>query len=160
MTVVGREAGFRAMGFIDQIEFWHWFIAAVVLITLEMVVLPAVVFLWMGIATGVVGLLLMLIPGLPFMAQIIIFTVIAVVSLVIHKRYLKNNPPSTDEPTLNRRGEQYVGRTFTLEEAIINGVGKIKVDDSIWKVMGEDMNKGGKVKVVGVDGTVFKVETA
>ncbi len=145
---------------ISDIQFWHWFIAAVVLITLEMVVLPAVFFLWMGIAAGVVGLLLILIPGLPFMAQIVLFTIIAVVSLIIHKRYLKNNPPISDEPTLNRRGEQYVGRMFTLEEAIVNGVGKIKVDDSIWKVMGEDMNEGGKVKVVGVDGTVFKVETA
>ncbi len=148
------------MVWITQIEFWHWFIAAIVLITLEMVVLPAVFFLWMGIAAGVVGLLLMLIPDMPFMAQIIIFTVFAVISLVIHKRYLKNNPPVTDEPTLNRRGEQYVGRVFTLDEAIVNGVGKIKVDDSIWKVMGEDMNEGGKVKVVGVDGTVFKVEAA
>ncbi len=148
------------MGWIDQIEFWHWFIATVVLITLEMVVLPAVFFLWMGIAAGVVGLLLMLMPGLPFMAQIIIFTVLAVVSLVVHKRYLKNNPPSTDEPTLNRRGEQYIGRVFTLEEAIVNGTGKIKVDDSIWKVMGEDKNDGGKVRVTGVDGTVFKVEAA
>ncbi len=148
------------MAWTSQIEFWHWFIAAVVLITLEMVVLPAVFFLWMGIAAGVVGLLLMLMPGLPFMAQIIIFTMFAVISLVIHKRYLKNNPPGTDEPTLNRRGEQYVGRVFTLDESIVNGVGKIKVDDSIWKVMGEDMNEGGKVKVVGVDGTVFKVEAA
>jgi hypothetical protein len=146
------------MAWISEIQFWHWFIAAIVLITLEMVVLPAVFFLWMGIAAGVVGLLLMLIPGLPFMVQIVLFTIIAAVSLIIHKRYLKNNPPISDEPTLNRRGEQYVGRTFTLEEAIVNGVGKIKVDDSIWKVMGEDMDKGGKVKVVGVDGTVFKVE--
>ncbi len=146
------------MDWITQIEFWHWFIAAVVLITLEMVVLPAVFFLWMGIAAGVMGLLLMLIPDLPFMVQIIIFTVLAVVSLAIHRHYLKNNPPATDEPTLNRRGEQYIGRVFTLEEAIVNGAGKIKVDDSIWKVMGEDMRKGDKVKVVGVDGTVFKVE--
>ena len=148
------------MPFIDQIQFWHWLIAAVILITLEMVVLPAVYFLWMGIAAGIVGVLMMAIPGLPFMVQIIVFTVISVVSLVVHKRYLKNNPPQTDEPTLNRRGEQYVGRVFTLEEAIVNGVGKIKVDDSIWKVMGEDMDDGGKVKVIGIDGTVFKVEAA
>ncbi len=148
------------MDLISQIEFWHWFIAAVVLITLEMVVLPAVYFLWMGIAAGVVGFLLMLFPGMPFMAQIFVFTVLSVVSLVIHKRYLKNNPPATDEPTLNRRGEQYVGRTFTLAEAIENGAGKIKVDDSTWKVMGEDMSKGSKVKVIGIDGTVFKVEAA
>jgi len=91
------------MDWISQIEFWHWFIAAIILITLEMVVLPAVFFLWMGIASGVVGLLLMLIPGMPFMAQIIIFAIFSVVSLVIHKRYLKNNPTITDEPTLNRQ---------------------------------------------------------
>jgi len=146
------------MELFTQVQFWHWFIAAVVLITLEMVVLPAVFFLWMGISAGLVGLLLILIPGMPFMAQIIIFTIFAVVSLVVHKRYLKNNPPVTDGPTLNRRGEQYVGRTFTLHEAIVNGSGKIKVDDSTWKVMGDDLGEGNKVKVVGVDGTVFKVE--
>jgi membrane protein implicated in regulation of membrane protease activity len=141
-----------------DIQFWHWFIAAVVLITLEMVVLPAVFFLWMGIAAGIVGLALMLMPGMPMLVQIVIFTVFSVVTLVIHKRYLKNNPPVTDEPTLNRRGEQYVGRTFTLDEAIVNGVGKINVDDSTWKVMGDDLAEGSKVKVIGVDGTVFKVE--
>ena len=143
-----------------DIQFWHWFIAAVVLITLEMVVLPAVFFLWMGIAAGIVGLALMLMPGTPMLIQIVIFTVFSVVTLVIHKRYLKNNPPVTDEPTLNRRGEQYVGRTFTLDESIVNGVGKIKVDDSIWKVMGDDLTEGSKVKVTGVDGTMFKVESA
>ena len=148
------------MDFISEIQFWHWFIAAIILITLEMVVLPAVFFLWMGIAAGVVGMLLMMMPDLSFILQIMLFTVISVISLVIHKRYLKNNPQTTDEPTLNRRGEQYVGRTFTLHEAIVNGVGKIKVDDSTWKVMGDDMSKGAKVKVIGVDATVFKVEAS
>ena len=148
------------MDWLNEIAFWHWLIAAVVLITLEMIVLPAVYFLWMGIAAGIVGLLMLAMPGMPILAQIVIFTVFAVVSLVCHKRYLKKNPPSTDEPNLNRRGEQYVGRTFSLEEAIVNGVGKIKVDDSIWKVMGDDMEEGAKVKVTGVDGTVFKVEAA
>lgn len=148
------------MDLINEIAFWHWLIAAVVLITLEMVVLPAVYFLWMGIAAGIVGMLLLAVPATPFIVQIIVFTAIAVSSLIIHKRYLKNNPPQTDEPTLNRRGEQYVGRVFTLEEPIVNGVGKIKVDDSIWKVMGDDLPDDSKVKVVGVDGTVFKVEAA
>lgn len=146
------------MEWLTELEFWHWFIAAVILITLEMVVLPAVYFLWMGISAGLVGLLMMLVPQLPFMWQIIIFTVVAVAALVVHKRYLKNNPPSTDEPMLNRRGEQYLNRTFTLEEPIVNGTGKVKVDDSIWKVSGEDMDAGSKIKVTGIDGTVFKVE--
>ena len=146
------------MDWLGELQFWHWLIAAIVLITLEMVVLPAVYFLWMGISAGIVGLLLMITPALPFMAQVIIFSVISVVALVIHKRYLKHNPPATDEPALNRRGEQYVGRVFTLDEAIVNGVGRVKVDDSIWKVSGDDMPAGSKVKVTGIDGTVFLVD--
>ena len=48
---------------------------------------------------------------------------------------------------------------FTLEEAIVNGVGKIKVDDSTWRVKGSDMPAGMKVRVMSVEGTIFNVET-
>ena len=53
---------------------------------------------------------------------------------------------------------QYIGRVFTLEEAIINGRGKVRVDDTLWRVEGADLPLGHKVKVVSVDGVVFKVE--
>ncbi|MCK4710234.1 MAG: NfeD family protein, partial [Gammaproteobacteria bacterium] len=65
---------------------------------------------------------------------------------------------ASDHPTLNRRGEQYVGRTFTLDEPIVNGMGKIRVDDSTWKISGNDCDSGSKVKVTGIEGTIFKVE--
>lgn len=148
------------MNVLAEISAWHWLILAVVLICIEMLVIPAAYCLWMGIAAGVVGILMLLVPELSFFLQIVIFTLLSVSTLVVHKRYLKSNPPVSDEPTLNRRGEQYVGRVFNLEEAIINGVGKVKVDDSIWKVTGTDMELGGRVKVTGVDGTVLLVEAA
>ena len=59
---------------------------------------------------------------------------------------------------MNRRGEQYIGRNFTLEHPIVNGVGKIQVDDSIWKIRGEDCAVGTRVRVTGVDGTIMLVE--
>lgn len=65
----------------------------------------------------------------------------------------------TDAPTLNRRGQQYVGRVFTLSEAIVNGVGKIKVDDTLWKVKGKDTEVGKRVRVTEVDGVVLLVES-
>jgi membrane protein implicated in regulation of membrane protease activity len=146
------------MEWLDQIEFWHWLIAAVVMIIIEMV-LPAAYFLWMGISAFVVGLSIYVIPDMPVLIQVIIFGVLSVVCLVLYKRHKKSNPNVNDQPNLNRRGEQYVGRSFTLEEAIVNGVGKIKVDDSTWKVKGSDMPVGMKVRVMSVDGTVFNVET-
>ncbi len=146
------------MEWLNQIEFWYWLIAAVVMIVIEMI-LPAAYFLWMGISAFIVGLLIYAIPSMPLLIQVIIFGVLSVVTLVLYKRHQKLNPIVNDEPNLNRRGEQYVGRTFTLEEAIVNGVGKVKVDDSIWKVKGADMPAGMKVRVMSVDGTVFNVET-
>jgi inner membrane protein len=146
------------MEWLDQIEFWYWLVAAVVMIVIEML-LPAAYFLWMGISAFIVGLLVYVLPTMPLLIQVVIFGVLSVVTLILYKRHQKSNPIINDEPNLNRRGEQYVGRTFTLEEAIVNGVGKVKVDDSIWKVKGSDMPAGMKVRVMSVDGTVFNVET-
>jgi membrane protein implicated in regulation of membrane protease activity len=61
---------------------------------------------------------------------------------------------------LNRRGNQYIGRIFSLSEPIINGVGKVTVDDSTWKVKGPDLPAGTHIKVLGVEGVVFEVESA
>ncbi len=146
------------MEWLDQIEFWHWLIAAVVMIIIEMI-LPAAYFLWMGISAFVVGLLIYAVPSMPVLIQVIIFGVLSVVSLIMYKRHKKANPNVNDQPNLNRRGEQYVGRSFTLEEAIVNGIGKIKVDDSTWRVKGSDMPAGMKVRVMSVEGTIFNVET-
>lgn len=146
------------MEWLNQIEFWYWLIAAVVMIILEMV-LPAAYFLWMGISAFVVGLLLYAMPDMHLLVQIVIFSALSVITLVLYKRYQRANPIVNDEPSLNRRGEQYIGRLFTLDVAIVNGVGKVKVDDSTWKVKGSDMPAGMKVRVVSVDGTVFNVET-
>ena len=146
------------MEWLSEINFWHWLIFAVVLISVEMLLIGSYYLLWLGIAAGVVGALLFLIPSLSFLMQVLIFTVLSVVTLVAYKQYQKNNPVLSDQPKLNRRGEQYIGRVFTLENPIVNGVGKVKVDDSTWRISGEDMAAGTKIKVTAVDGTTFLVE--
>ena len=61
---------------------------------------------------------------------------------------------------LNRRAEQCVGRLYTLEEPIVNGRGRVKVDGVFWKIEGDDLEAGNRVKVVGADGVILKVEGA
>ena len=146
------------MEWVSEINFWHWLIIAVVLISIEMLLVGSFYLLWMGIAAGVVGSIMYFVPTLSLLAQVLIFTVLSVVTLVVYKQYQKNNPVLSDQPNLNRRGEQYVGRVFTLENPIVNGVGKVRVDDSTWKVSGADMAAGTKVKVAAVEGTTFLVE--
>ncbi|MFV2060287.1 MAG: NfeD family protein [Gammaproteobacteria bacterium] len=144
---------------LETLVYWNWWILGIGLIILE-IFAPGAIFMWMGIAAGIVGFILMLFPDITWQVQFIIFSVFSVASIVAWHSYLKKNPTKTDQPTLNRRGQQYVGRTFTLEEAIVNNVGKIKVDDSIWKVEGENCDAGAQIKVVDVDGVVLKVESA
>jgi membrane protein implicated in regulation of membrane protease activity len=55
------------------------------------------------------------------------------------------------------RGQRYVGRVFTLDEPIVNGRGKIRVDDTTWNIEGADLAAGVSVEVTSVDGTILKV---
>ncbi len=141
----------------EEIEFWHWWIAAIVLIVVE-VFAPGTVALWMAISAAAVGVLLLAIPDVTWQIQILVFAVLSVVTVIGWRTYQLRYPTVSDQPTLNRRGEQYVGRTFTLSEAIVNGNGKIHVDDTMWKVEGADLAEGTQVRVTGVVGTALTVE--
>ncbi len=140
-----------------QLDFWHWWILAAALIILE-VFAPGAFFLWLGIAAGIVGAVVFLMPQMAWEYQVLIFSVLSVISIIIWRKYFRQRPADTDQPALNRRGEQYIGRTFTLEEPIHNGIGKIRVDDSTWKIRGENCAVGTRVEVTGVDGTILEVK--
>ncbi|MFK8068057.1 MAG: NfeD family protein [Gammaproteobacteria bacterium] len=146
------------MELVLQLLPWHWLAAGLGLIILEMLI-PTGHTIWLGISALVVGAILWLIPGIDWKLQMLIFAVLSFVSFLIYKRIAGNNPVETDSPDLNRRGERYIGRTFTIEEPIVNGVGKIRVDDSIWRVNGDDQPVGTKVKVVAMNGSTLQVET-
>jgi len=140
----------------SHLNHWHWWIFAVILLVLE-ILTPGTFFMWMGISAIVVGLL-MLIVSIGWETQFLLFAIFSVVSIAVGRAYIKKRPIETDRPNLNRRGAQYVGRTFTLTEPIVNGYGKIRVDDSTWKIEGADIPAGSQVKVVGADGVVLKIE--
>lgn len=141
----------------EQIMYWHWLVVGIVLMGLE-ILDGSGHMIWFGISALLVGLVKYMVPELSWLPQIILFATFTCLSLIAWKTYKKNNPEEDKFPTLNRRGSGYIGRTFTLSEAIVDGEGKVKVDDTIWIVRGEDMAEGSKVKVKDLDGTAFLVE--
>ena len=126
----------------------------------EGILWPFFFFLWLGFAAAAVGFLLLVFPGLPIEAQLALFAVLSMIAVIAWRKYREVHPPESDQPLLNQRGQQYTGRLFTLEHPIVNGIGKVEVDDSTWRVKGPDLPAGTRVRATGVDGVVFVVESA
>lgn len=142
---------------LDSIDFWHWLILAVILIILE-VFAPGAFFLWMGVAAAVVGGILWAMPDISWESQLLIFAIISVVSIALWRIRLNRHPTASEGSNLDSRTDQYIGRVFTLVEPIVDGYGKIHVDDSYWQVSGTDCEKGAKVRVTSTNGLTLKVE--
>ena len=141
----------------DEIIFWHWWVFAIALLIIELFA-PGAFFLWMSVSAVVTGAILFVLPGLSWEYQMFFFSALSLASIVAWRGYLRKHPTETDQPLLNRRSAQYIGRTFTLDEPIVNGQGKIRVDDTLWKVHGKDCPENTRVKVVAVNGVVLEVK--
>ena len=137
---------------------WNWFILAVALLILETVI-PGVHFLWFGIAAVAIGFLA-LVTGLTWQWQVLAFGLISVLTVFWVRKYARPDVTISDQPDLNVRGQQYVGRSLVVEEPIQNGRGKVRVGDSTWVVEGPDAPVGARVTVTGAKGTVLVVERA
>lgn len=136
---------------------WHWLTAAVILIVIEMMV-GTFFLLWVGFAAAATALV-QWIFGVSWQVQMVVFFLLSVVSIFAWHFYKKNNPDIDPMPNLNRRGHQHIGQIFNLSHAIVNGVGKINVNDSTWKVeCEEDLPIDAKVKVIDIKSTILKVK--
>jgi membrane protein implicated in regulation of membrane protease activity len=141
---------------LGPVEFWHWWALGGVLAIVEAFV-PGFVFLWLGIAAGLVGCVLWLWPPLGPDYQVLLFAGLSVASVLGWRRWQQAHPGASEQPNLNRRGAQYVGRQSTLVEPIVNGRGRIRLGDASWAVTGPDLPAGATVEVVGADGVVLQV---
>jgi membrane protein implicated in regulation of membrane protease activity len=90
-----------------------------------------------------------------------LFAALSLVSCFLYWKFVRRalTEPS-EQPLLNRRAAQFIGRRYVLDTAIVNGQGKARVGDSQWLVEGPDLPAGATVEVIGVDGATLKVQPA
>lgn len=135
---------------------WTWWIVAGILFVLELLI-PGVFFLWLGFSAVLVALLV-LVVDVPWQGQIAAFAVLSMVAVAVSRYFFAGARVETDQPNLNRRMLNHVGRRFVLERPIVNGRGSIRIDDTIWTVEGKDAAAGTWIKIVGVEGATFRIE--
>lgn len=133
-----------------------WAALSLLLIALETLA-PGVFLLWLGLAAGVVFAVVLLVPGIPPLWQAVGFIVLSFVSIALYRRFFPKSDEQSDQPLLNRRGEQLVGKVFPLHEAIVNGQGRIKLGDALWTVEGPDLPVNSRVRVVAAQSMILKV---
>ncbi len=148
---------FAEAGFIGWSWGWGWLGVALTLAAIELVT-PITYFLWVSVAALLTAVVVFIAPDLGWQVQALIFSVLAVVSIVLSKKYLVPTQTESEQPHLNRRADQYVGRVVTLSEGIEHGEGKVKIDDSHWQVTGRRMPAGSEVRITGAQGAVLMVE--
>jgi membrane protein implicated in regulation of membrane protease activity len=99
-------------------------------------------------------------PTFDWRYQLLVFAVAAVVASVAWQRWGRRDPTPSDRPDLNLRAQQYVGRRVQLHEDLVNGRGRVHLDDSLWIAetgTNETLTRGRTVEVTGADGATLRV---
>ncbi|HEX8545285.1 MAG TPA: NfeD family protein [Pseudomonas sp.] len=143
--------------FLQNLSFWDWLGLGTVLLILEVFGAGGYL-LWIGVAAAAVGILTFVFPHMPWTAQFLLFALLSVLTAVYWWRRQRSVFRPSDQPGLNMRGQELIGRTFMVHDAIIDGRGKIKVGDGVWIVTGPDTAVGSQVRVIGQDGAILRVE--
>ena len=128
------------------LDAWAWIILGVVLIGLELA--PGVFLLWLGLAAVATGLVdgMAACPGRLRHCSSRPLSVVA----VLVGRALSRPDVSRETSSLNRAARPR--RTdFRARGADHRGEGRIRVDDSSWRVTGPDQPAGAGVRVVRVE---------
>jgi inner membrane protein len=140
---------------VRQLGPWVWIIAGLILLGLELLA-PGVFLVWFGVAALITGLFAFL-TDFGWQTDVLVFVVLAVVAVVIGRRYFSASG-QTEQPLLNQRAVRHVGSVHVLADPIVDGQGRIRIDDTNWRIAGPDLPSGTRVRVTAVDGAVLRVE--
>ena len=111
-------------------------------------------------AAAAVGVLTFILPQMAWEMQFLLFGLFAIATALYWWRRQRSAVRQSDQPHLNLRGQELIGKVFQVHEAIVDGRGKIKVADGVWLAKGPDSPVGARVRVVTQEGTVLTVERA
>ena len=140
-----------------QLGPWIWIIAGLILLGLELLA-PGVFLVWFGIAALITGVFAFL-TDFGWQVDVIVFVVLAVIAVVIGRRYFSGSGQS-EQPLLNQRAVRHVGTTHVLADPIVDGQGRIRIDDTNWRIEGPDLPSGARVRVTAANGAVLTVDRA
>ena len=141
-------------------DVFAWAAFALILFAAEAIA-PGAFMLWLGFAAVAVFLAVLLLPlEVPLLAQVAAFIALSFVSIQVYRKWFGSRERQSDQPALNRRSAALVGRVVALEQAIVDGRGRVQIADAYWDVTGPALPAGASVRIVGGDAMSLQVEAA
>lgn len=145
------------------LEWWHWEIAGLALVLLELAV-PAFFVIWFGFGAMLVGLALLVAPGLALSAQIGLWVLASVGMVVLWFRVFKRSQHKT---LVGTAAGEVIGEVGLLVSAVAPFErGKVRFQRPVlgaeeWTCVAEAaIAAGERVRVVSVEGSYVKVAKA
>ena len=145
------------------LEWWHWEIAGLALVLLELAV-PAFFVIWFGFGAMLVGLVLLVAPGLALSAQIGVWVLASVAMTVLWFRVFKRSQHKT---LVGTAAGEVIGEIGLLVSAVAPFErGKVRFQRPVlgaeeWACVAESaIAAGQRVRVVSVEGSYVKVAKA
>ena len=150
------------MTFLETMPFWYWFILAGALALLELMT-GSTYLLWPATAAIIVGLLAILPMGATWQFEVLIFVAVTGALTLYAAPRVKPwlHRARGDHPLLNERGARKVGRRAVVDQDFVNGVGQVKLDDTLWLAecaSGSDLTAGTPTQIVHVEGAKLYVQ--
>ena len=148
------------MQWLTEISPWHWASLGVLLLISE--ILGAAGFLiGSAIAAFLMSAIMIFAPELDWKWQLVVFSSTAVVFSFIYLKRFSSFNEETDQPALNKRAAMHIGKKVSLLEATANGMSKVQIGDTRWKVQcDKELEAGAVVNITAADGMTLIVTAA
>jgi len=138
------------------LDYHHWLVLGLLLLALDVFV-GGRLLMWSGFLALMVGFLVLLLPLMGVYPgwdmQFLMFFVALLVGVYLWRRDLRSQ-------TLRDAGAVPLGSEVVLVSAIYQGRGEVRINGSVFSVIGPDLPAGSAVRIVARDAMVFRVEPA
>ncbi len=140
-------------------SWWHWLIAAALLLILEILV-PGIFLLWLGLGAALTSLFLLLFPDAGPAWQLLALATSIGVSVLAglkwQKKLIRRQPTH-----LNQGLDGYIGQHALVSQDFAQGLGRIRIEDSSWPALCEQpLTAGQRVTIRAVEEGYFQVVPA
>ena len=136
----------------------HWLVLGLILLIVEMAT-GTTYLLWPSVAAFATALVALIFPT-NWIAEMALFAVLIIALTYFGHPLVKRWRDEGAASGLNERNLTMIGKRGVVAN-FANGVGSVKIADTIWRAVSEDaLEAGQNVEVAGVDGVTLKVRRA